>query len=380
MKYIEDIVSQTCKRDMPVCGDVYGCHRSLENTIFVLCDGIGSGVYANIAAITCLNRILELARSGMSAQAICRMVADSMHEARKGEFPFAAFTVATVYPDGQFTVYTYEAPDPILLMNGTATPLKPDFHRAKFEQIGESSGILDEGDSLILFSDGASQAGAGIGFVYGIGTEGLADAVNRMLEMDPDFRKIPKALDNISKQLCRGVCVDDTTVAALHCKQAKELTILTGPPVSKTRDREFVESFIESKRPRVVCGSTTADIVARETGKKVTVKSIGGSFGSPPEYEIEGLDMVSEGAILLNQVYNILGEEIEEFVEDTVVHRLCLMMYEADVITFLIGNAANNAHTSLSFKQVGVKPRHISIKLIAEKLREMGKLVILRDY
>ena len=36
--------------------------------------------------------------------------------------------------------------------------------------------------------------------------------------------------------------------------------------------------------------------------------SPGNAFGQPPEYWIDGIDLVSEGAITLGQVYNILDE------------------------------------------------------------------------
>ncbi|MDD4583763.1 MAG: hypothetical protein PHR60_06185, partial [Eubacteriales bacterium] len=127
---------------------------------------------------------------------------------------------------------------------------------------------------------------------------------------------------------------------------------------------------------RVVCGSTTADIVSRELDREVKLVRPGTSFDSPPEYGIEGIDMVTEGAVMLNQVYNILEETSDQFIENTVVERLCSLMQNVDVITFLIGNAINDAHTSLVFKQMGVRLRHTTVKLIAECLRKMGKLVI----
>jgi hypothetical protein len=46
------------------------------------------------------------------------------------------------------------------------------------------------------------------------------------------------------------------------------------------------------------------------------------------------------------------------------------------VITFFIGGAINEAHDSLIFKQVGVRPRISAIQLISKKLRELGKLVV----
>ena len=104
MKFFEDTVSQRNKYNQSVCGDAVLCDRTVESTVFVLCDGIGSGVYANIAAITCANRLMELARSGISMRSVCELVAESMHRAREEQIPFAAFTAVKVLKDGQFTV------------------------------------------------------------------------------------------------------------------------------------------------------------------------------------------------------------------------------------------------------------------------------------
>ena len=83
---------------------------------------------------------------------------------------------------------------------------------------------------------------------------------------------------------------------------------------------------------------------------------------------------------MLNQVYNILGESPDLFVENSVVERFCLMLFYADVVNLMIGNAVNDAHEVLLFKQIGVRIRKTTVALIAEKLRSMGKLVIERSY
>ena len=376
MKFFEDIVKQKPKHNQIVCGDTFLCERTLESTVFVLCDGIGSGVYANIAAITCANRLIELSRGGISMRSACRTVADSMHRAKEEDIPFSAFSAVKILNDGQFIVYNYEAPSPILLKGGIARTLKPTFHQAGYEVIGESSGILDIGDGLMLISDGVTQAGLGHGHSFGIGADGIEKYVNRKMNHGENLYGIPDDILEMSAEVCGGYYGDDTTVAILHCRTASQLTVLTGPPAHRSRDREFVEKFMSMPGFRVVCGSTTADIVSRELDREVKLVRPGTSFDSPPEYGIEGIDMVTEGAVMLNQVYNILEETSDQFIENTVVERLCSLMQNVDVITFLIGNAINDAHTSLVFKQMGVRPRHTTVKLIAECLRKMGKLVI----
>ncbi|NLA86407.1 MAG: SpoIIE family protein phosphatase [Clostridiales bacterium] len=380
MKFFEDIVGQALKRGKIVCGDAVLCERTIDFTEFVLCDGIGSGVYANIAAISCASRLIELFKTGVSQGAACEMVADSMHRARQEDIPFSAFSAAKILHNGQFNVCSYEAPAPIIIKNGTASVMKPRFYNAGNEVIGESPGTLGIGDSLILCSDGATQAGLGHGYTFGIGAEGVADFINRCLDRGVPLHKLPDKILEMTEQISSGRHEDDTTVAIISCRDAKEITMLSGPPSLKIRDRSFVERFMRSPGTRVVCGSTTAEILARALGRDIQLKRAGPSFGSPPEYMMDGVDMITEGAVILNQMYNILGENPDHFAFSSPVERLCALILNADVVTFVIGRSVNDAHTDLLFKQLGIRPRDATIKLIAQKLRDMGKLVVEEYY
>jgi serine/threonine protein phosphatase PrpC len=376
MKFFEDTVRQSIKSGKIVCGDSFLCERTFDFTEFILCDGIGSGVYANIAAISCASRLSELFRSGLSQGHACEMVADSMHRARRENIPFSAFSAARVLHDGQFSVYTYEAPEPILVRDGVATVLKPRFYTAGYEVIGESSGTLSVGDSLVLCSDGATQAGMGHGYTFGIGPEGLADFLNHCFGQDVPPEEIPDRVLEMTRRISAGRHEDDTTVAVLTCRTADEITVLSGPPAVKSKDGPFVERFMNTSGKRAVCGSTTAEVLARELGREIRLVSPGTSFGNPPEYRMDGVDMITEGAVVLNQINNILDENPERFVHNSPAERLCAMLADADVVTFIVGRSINGAHNELVFKQLGIHPRDTTIRLIADKLKAKGKLVV----
>ncbi len=380
MKFFDDFLCQENKKSHTVCGDYCVCERTSAGMIYVVCDGIGSGIYANISAITCASRIGELFRGGMSIRMTIEKVAASMHRARKEDIPFSAFSAAVILPDGRFTVYSYEAPSPVLLQNNHATVPASRFYTAEFEVIGEVSGKLHMGDSLLLFSDGVSQAGLGHGYGMGIGSEGVADYINRNYSSDDSIAKLPERIMQMCKTLSAGRCEDDTTLALLYCRDAKEMTLLTGPPSKPSLDHSYALDFMRMPGQKVICGSTTTDIIARELELEVITLSIGNSFGQLPEYWIEGTDLVTEGAITLNQVYNILDEPTERLSGNSVTERLCLMLRDADIINMMIGNASNAAHEDLIFKQIGVHVRKSTIGQISDRLKKMGKLVIERYY
>lgn len=376
MKFFEDITVQVNKRQNPVCGDFCLCEKTLIHTLFVLCDGIGSGVYANVSAVYCANRLMELFRSGVSQREAVEMVAESMHRVRSEEIPFAAFSMVKILNDGQFTVYGYEAPSPVIIENGVARPLPQHFYTVGYESVAESNGSLQLGDTLVICSDGVTQAGLGRGS-FGIGSEGLASYINRNLHQIPDLHRLGRGITEMTAAVSGGVYADDTTVTLLNCRRAKELAVFTGPPADKNKDSRLAERFLAAQGQAVICGSSTADIISRETKREIRMSNMNNlSFDSPPEYNMEGAKMVTEGAIMLNQLYNILDENPRDFVDKTPAERLCLLMHEADVITFIVGDALNEAHGNMMFKQVGVRPRHTMIRLLTERLRAMGKLVV----
>lgn len=379
MNYFESTVYQEIKDNQLVCGDTVRCLRSDAGTLLILCDGVGSGIYANIAAITCAERLLELCSSSLAFKDACCTVADSMHRARTEDIPFAAFSALRVLRDGHYTLYTYESPQPILIRQGQAQVVEAErFLNAGYEIVGESFGELDQDDSLVLFSDGVSQAGLGTGYNFGIGSQGVATFLNRNanLPLETLMRKICQMTRKISGDRCK----DDTTLAALTCREARQLTIATGPPASRSRDDAFVKRLLAAEGTKVVCGSTTADVVARQMGKELQYAPPSSSMNEPPEYHIDGIDLTTEGAIMLNQVYNILDEPPESVPESlgeqSPVTRLYNYIRRADVITFIHGRAMNYAHSDLVFKQLGVRPRHVTLGLLRDKLRAMGKLVI----
>jgi len=380
MKFFDDFLCQKNKKTNDVCGDYCISERTSAGMVYVVCDGVGSGIYANISAITCASRILELFRGGMSIRMTSETVAASMHRARKEDIPFSAFSAAVLLPDGQFTVYSYESPNPVLIQNNNATVLAPRFYTTGFEVIGEISGILHIGDSLLLFSDGVSQAGLGHGYGMGIGSEGVSSYVNRNYKPDDDITELSWRILEMCKTVSAGNYEDDTTLVLIHCRDAKELTLLTGPPSKQSMNHNYAIDFMNMPGQKIICGSTTTDIIAQELGLEAETLSMGKSFGQLPEYRIEGIDLVTEGAITLNQVYNILDEPVQRLSSNSVAERLCLMLHGADVIHLMIGNAANSAHDDLIFKQTGVQIRKYVIRQIAERLKDMGKLVIERYY
>lgn len=373
--YIDCHISAVSKRNNIVCGDYTVINRTHNSTDFILCDGMGSGLTANIAAIACASRLMELINQDIPLFRAAEKIVELMKRARTESIPYATFTIVKIMHSGQFTIINYENPIPLLINNKVVQCINQRHFTLSQEIVSESNGTLNIGDSLILTSDGVSQAGLGRLPGYGWGSEGLMKYMRDNLNKNININEIA---DNTLKEtynLSGMVDADDTTVAVLSARPARLLNILSGPPVSRDSDTRFTMKFLKSSGKKVVCGSSTSDMVSRVSGKKLKDIKISTSFTKPPQYAIDGIDLVTEGAITLNQVYNILDEDPATFDKDSCVSELANLLLISDEITFYMGNARNEGHTDISFKQLGVLPRRKIIPLISDKLKAMGKLV-----
>ena len=154
--------AQAPKKPGGICGDYIIIDRTAEATTAILADGIGTGIKAQVAAVMCASRLMELIRLGFTLREACGKIVDTMHEARTTDIPFSAFSVCRILNSGHATIMSYEIPSPILINNHLAAYLpKQRFFPMGLEMIAEVNCMLDYGDGIIMVSDGVSQAGLG---------------------------------------------------------------------------------------------------------------------------------------------------------------------------------------------------------------------------
>jgi hypothetical protein len=373
--HIEVETVQSSKRPEWPCGDVTGCDRNEAATALVCADGIGSGSHAHIVAQLCASRLLESLRLGASLRKAVSSIVRSMERNREPAGAFSAFTVARILNDGMTTILGYEAPPTVLVSGRHATVIPSRSFELGGALVTESECYLEPGDGLLLMSDGITQAGLGHGMPHGWQSDGVLRYVNNCLT---DGR-LPKQLAALVHDEARTLWVqggDDCTAMMALCRRGQIVNLLTGPPSVASRDMPTVRRFMQFEGLKVVCGGTTAEIVARTLGESLAVEKDPQSLVAPPRYEITGVDLVTEGAVTLNQVYNVLDEDLANFTEDSGVTELCALLQVADRVNIMAGGAKNKASGDISFRQCGILTRDHIVPLIAEKLRAAGKLVV----
>ena len=373
--HVEVKIEQRAKQGRQACGDVASILRSETETSVIVCDGVGSGAAAHVAAAMCRARCEQMLNRGFSLRETFLRIAASMEQYKQPGKPYAAFTIAQIRTNGHTQAMAYESPPPIWVTSRQAQPL--GMRRFMHDTIAgsEATCYLRNGEGLMLLSDGITQAGMDT-HPGGWQAHGVAETINRLLGKHP-MAELPLLIQQKALSLNKGIDHDDATVAWIACRPARPLNILTGPPADKARDRPVVERFMAMPGPKVVCGATTAEIVARVLGRTLEIEKEPASLIAPPKYLLEGVDLVTEGAVTLNQLNNILELDPDALYEINAVTDLYDLMTDADRLYITLGAGKNPANEDTCFVQRGVLTREKIIPLIADKLRRQGKCVIL---
>ncbi|MDP4267139.1 MAG: SpoIIE family protein phosphatase [Bacteroidota bacterium] len=378
--HIDIFEMQTPKQTETLCGDVIGVRRSEYATTIILSDGLGSGIKANIAANLCVSRILGLINNGATYREAFKTMVSSMNKVWGTKSPFAVFTVAQILNNGKTTVLSYEMPSPILVSKRAARVISDRVYTIEKAIINETDISLELGEGLLLLSDGITQAGLGRGLQNGWESEGVAKYATMLLQDNSiDEDSLIVEINKRAFELWGRRNGDDCSILYAKSRNGIVLNILTGLPRDKSLDQQYVKNFMSNKGFKVVCGGSTAKVVAREMHRTLQVKPSSNPTITPPNYIIDGIDLATEGIITLNQVYNLLDENIYNPIDpDNPVYKIIDLINNADRINIWTGTTKNEGIT-IEFKQQGILLRNKIIPLIVEKLKMMGKLVVYNE-
>ncbi len=378
-KHIDMECLQASKKTGAPCGDAFVCQRTAYHTTLILADGIGSGIKAHIASQMNIARLSELLSGGASLRSAFLSVVSTMSQWRDHSMPFCAFLIARILNDGLMNILSYEMPAPIFIGNS-------DIHILKAGSLVVEAGVASEyrcrlhpKEGVLFLSDGITQAGLGGDLANGWGVEGIENFLVDLLDADRDLKKAARDVMRQAQVFDGEVSGDDKTVMVACCREGEVVNLFTGPPKDKGQDSRIAGEFLKQDGLKVICGASTADVVSRHCGSRIEVEQRPLSFTTPPRYFIDGIDLVTEGAVTLNQVYNILDEDLTKNSDKSAAADLACMLKASDWLRFTVGHAMNPANADLVFRKQGILPREKIIPLIAGKLEKMGKLVDIRD-
>ena len=160
-------------------------------------------------------------------------------------------------------------------------------------------------------------------------------------------------------------------------RPSRRLTLMIGPPSAASSDGRVVGALLAAPGVKVVCGGTTAGIVARWLNKEIEVQLATASETVPAMGRLAGIDLVSEGVLTLAAVVGLLRDASRsDSIKGTADAASCLFkqIVNADELHVLLGKAVNPAHQSPALPSLpGRKP--VLIEELASLARNLGKSV-----
>ncbi|MBU1082262.1 MAG: serine/threonine-protein phosphatase [Spirochaetes bacterium] len=355
--FLEISHHQTSKKGQSSPGDVFqSVKRDDGRVVSVLSDGLGSGIKAGVLATLTATMASRCVAADIPLRRVAEFVMRSLPVCSERRISYATFSIIDAAPGGRVRVVEYDNPPYALLRAGTLVePVKSELRLprgrggAKGDAVLRLSGFdAEPGDRIVLYSDGVTQAGMGTkAYPLGWGDVGAQDYARDLVARSGGLsaRDLAKAVVREAVVKDAWAPKDDITCGVAYWRHPRRLLVLTGPPVSKDRDKEMVRLFSSFDGRKAVAGGTTANIVARETGASVRVDLKDLDPEIPPASEMAGADLVTEGILTLARVASCLeADQGEPAPRRNAAGRLLELMLDSDVIQFVVGTRINEAH------------------------------------
>jgi len=374
--HAEVSVAQLCKNGEELCGDKVEISHSREQVTVVLSDGLGSGVKANILATLTTKIASSMLGRGISMDDVVDTIARTLPVCRERKIAYATFHILTVTSDGLATVIEFDCPKTLLLRAGRAIPFPTDERIIGGKTVQAGQLALQEGDMVVLVSDGIIHAGIGGLLPLGWGWKEIANHLELEMPTFSNSDKLCQSLLGCCEGYYLGKPGDDSTVVALKLRKPRQLTLMVGPPSDTSRDEAIVLDLISRPGVKVVSGGTTANIVSRVAAKALKVDLTYHDSLIPPIGYIEGIDLVTEGVLTLNAAVERLESPriLKSSNRKDGATLLAKILMDTDHVDILAGGAVNPAHQNpLLPAQMNIKFQVLS--RLRNALESLGKIV-----
>jgi hypothetical protein len=388
--YIEVNCQQRNHDGERICGDVF-LNRYIkeeDRVITVLSDGMGHGVKANILATLTSTMAINFTREHKDVDRIAEIIMNTLPVCSERKISYSTFTIIDIESSGRTSILEYDNPATIILRGRQV--IDPDWKKIKLEKGKHAGKVLSscvfypaKEDRIISISDGVAQSGMGSDS-YPFGWE--RDNVSAYASM------LVSGENSISAGVLAGKIVtmahkndgyrarDDISCSVVYFRDPRKLLLCTGPPYEKEKDPELAARVKDFNGKVILCGGTTADIIARELNRSIVDELIFEDPDLPPESFMQGTDLVTEGILTLQKVNEIIktynnSVRLGKGPADKIVK----LIMESDEINFIIGTRINIAHQDPNLP-VDLEIRRTVVKRIARLLEERWLKKVTLEY
>lgn len=362
-----------------ICGDTFVSQRVKEEnrTVVVLSDGMGHGVKANMLSTLTATMALNFTREHKDPNKIAEIIMNTLPVCSVRKVSYSTFTIVDIESSGRTTILNYDNPDCIVLRSQEILSLEwenilLDSEKNKGKEIKVCTFQARKEDRIILLTDGITQSGLG-GEKYLLGWgDNVANMARSAVGENPGISASRLATNIVSRAhaIDGYIAKDDISTAVIYLRSPRKLLLCSGPPYDKLHDPDLAAVVRSFSGKRIICGGTTADIIARELNIPIIDTLEFEDPDLPPLSIMEGIDLVSEGILTLSKVAGILEDygprtDLNKGPADQIVK----LFLESDEINFWVGTAINVAHQDPNLP-VELEIRRTVIRKIARILEE----------
>ena len=375
-----------------VCGDVFISKLIKEDgrTILVLSDGVGHGVKANVLATMTATMALNYTALYKRPEAAARIMMEALPRDSDGVKPYATFTIIELESDGMVRIVNYDNPKSVIIRNGVPfTPTKEYLlnitgaeNAGKVLRCREFHAMKE--DRIVFMSDGITQSGMeNEKMKMSWGQESVETYVVQQLTRSSDIsaRRLTKKVLNKAIQNDGFHLRDDASCGVIYFRDPREMLLITGPPFFKAKDRDFAQRIRDYQGIKIVCGGTTAEIIARELNEEIETEI---SLSNPyalPKYALAGFHLVTEGILTIGKVEELLENyDSEQRYGNSPAEEIVKQLLQHDRIVVLVGTRINWAHHDPD-QPIEMEIRKFVVKRIVKLLEEkFFKEVVINFY
>ena len=367
-----------------LCGDNVRITRTEDSVFAVLADGLGSGVKANILSTLTSTIISTMLTEGAAMEQAVETIVSTLPICSVRKLAYSTFSVLQIKDTGEAYLAEFDNPACIFIRNGELMELEMTDKEYAGKTVYESRFTVFPGDVLALISDGVVYAGVGSILNFGWTWESVAEWLRKESLKEKSAPRLAAALSQAVKELYMDKPGDDSTVMVARISPRQVVNMFAGPPKNKDDDPKMVRDFMTSSGKKLICGGSSANIVARVLNRSIETSLDYVDPLIPPIATIQGIDLVTEGVLTLSRTVEILQEYLDHETDSFYFKKLDekngaamlakILLEECTTLNLFIGTAINPAHQNPGL------PSDLSIKLkLIDKLcglmERLGKRV-----
>ncbi len=342
---------QIAKNGQFVSGDIFLSRRIKEEdrVISVLSDGLGSGIKASVLATLTATMALKYTSGSIDIRSSAEIIMDTLPICSVRKISYSTFTIVDVDCSGKTRIIEHGNPPFIFISSGKEVIIEKqaiELLKWSDRRIRYSEFEMKLGDRLVFFSDGVSQAGMGSRAApIGWGS-GVTAHIEQCLRANRDMSacSLAHSIVKRAEQMDGKGALDDITCGVIYLRRPRSLLVVTGPPFSRESDSALANYTNNFPGKTVICGGTTADIIASELDREVEMDEGSCRNGISYTAHMEGIDLITEGTLTLGRVAAMIEGGVNPQENKDAASRMLGLLLDSDVVYFIVGTRVNEAH------------------------------------